>query len=238
MRSHITDSTPLNRRTGIAYLGIVVFGIFAEFFVRMSLVVPDEPVTTAQNIAGSTGLFAAGIGADATMVALDVAVAVGLYRLLRHVDHRLALFATGTRLVQATILAGNLLNPVRARELAGTAVETAAIGPAEQALAAMEAQALVYDIALIAFALSCLAIARLLHRTGEAPRWLPIGMYATGVVYLVGSFAAVFAPGLSGAIDPFYGIAIIVEPAFAIWLIVRGIAAPRTTTPIAAAVPA
>lgn len=46
------------RLTGLAYLGIVVSGIFAEFFVRMSLVVPDDPAATASNIAGAPGLCA------------------------------------------------------------------------------------------------------------------------------------------------------------------------------------
>ena len=66
-----------------------------------------------------------------------------------------------------------------------------------------------------------------------APTLLGRGMAATGVVYLVGSLAAVFAPGLSSAIDPFYGVAIVVEPAFAIWLMARGtrLAHPSHGTP-------
>ena len=58
------------------------------------------------------------------------------------------------------------------------------------------------------------------------PRWIALGMYATGAVYLVGSFAAVFAPDLLAVIDPFYGIALVVEFGFAICLL-RGLR-PRT----------
>ena len=51
------DTTPLDtqrtaRLTGIAYLGIIATGIFAEFVVRMVLVVPGDAATTAANIAG------------------------------------------------------------------------------------------------------------------------------------------------------------------------------------------
>ena len=207
------------RRTGTAYLGIVLAGLFAEFFVRMQLVHPEDPAATADAIVGSQGLFVSGIAADAVMIALDVAVGVGLWRLLRHVDRRVALVATGSRFVQAAVLTMNLVQPVRAlgfvRGEAG-GVDTG------RALAAMETHALVYDVGLIAFAVSCLAVSVLLWRTPVAPRLLSGAMAATGVVYLVGSFAALFAPGLSTTIDPFYGIAIVAEPAFAVWLIARG----------------
>lgn len=231
------DVTPafarIARRTGLAYLGIVLCGLYAEFFVRMSLLVPDDASMTARAISNSRELFLSGVGADVLMIALDVAVGIGIYRLLRHVDQRLAVVATVTRFVQAAILSVNLVNPLRALGHASDA--TAGVpGAAEHALAAMETQALVYDIGLIAFAVSCLAVARLLRATGVAPHLLWRGMAATGVVYLVGSLAAVFAPSLSAAIDPFYFVAIVVEPAFALWLVVRGRRlAPRTPAAVA-----
>lgn len=52
------------RLTGIAYLGIVLCGLVAEFAVRMSLVVTDDATAGAADGAGSPGLFRAGIGAD------------------------------------------------------------------------------------------------------------------------------------------------------------------------------
>lgn len=226
----VTRPTP--RTTGLAYLGIVLSGLFAEFFVRMSLIAPDDPAATAEAIAGSPSLFTAGIGADVVMIGLDVTVAVGLYRLLRHVDRRLAVLTTVARLVQAAVLTVNLVHPIRA---IGHAQDAAARvpGAAEAALRAMETHALVYDIALVAFAVSCLALAGLLRTSGVVPTFLWVGMAATGVVYLVGSLAAVFAPSLSAAIDPLYLVAIVVEPAFALWLVLRGrrLAPPTARTP-------
>jgi Domain of unknown function (DUF4386) len=224
------------RLTGIAYLGIVVCGLFAEFFVRMSLVDPDDATATVSNVAGSPGLFRAGIGADLLMIGLDVAVAFGLYKLLRPVNRSLALAAAALRLVQAAILAANLLNLPRAADLSQQAVETGSAGTAARALDALETHALMYDVALIAFGLSCLVLGRLLRSSRAVPRLLAVGMSATGLVYLVGSLAAVAAPDLSSLIDPLYLVAIVVEPAFALWLIVKGIdvaptapAAPRPT---------
>ncbi|MEZ5238266.1 MAG: DUF4386 domain-containing protein [Microthrixaceae bacterium] len=187
------DLTRTARITGIAYLGIILTGIFAEFAVRASLVVPGDAAATAANIAGSPGLFGVGIAADVVMVALDVTVAIGLFVLLRRVDRRLALAATVLRLIQGAAIALNLLNLVSALGLSSDAVGSGGAvlpGPAADALAAVERHALGYDAGLIAFGLSCIVLGRLLTISGFVPRLLATGMGATGVIYLLGSFAA------------------------------------------------
>lgn len=226
------------RRTGLAYLGIIATGIFAEFAVRGSLVVEDDAVETARNIADSPGLFGLGIGADVMMVVLDAAVALGLFRLLRNVDRRLATVAAVLRLVQGAVIGLNLANLLRALGFArdataldGTVVPTIA----QDALDAVEWHALGYDAGLIAFGLSCLVLARLLGSAG-AHRLLGAGMAATGVVYLVGSTAAFVAPDLSSVIDPFYAIALVSELGLALVLLVKGRlgSAPAPASPPAA----
>ena len=82
----------------------------------------------------------------------------------------------------------------------------------------------------LTFGLSCVVLGRILFEHRLVGRWLAVGMAITGVVYLLGSFAALVAPGLSAAIDPLYLVAIVVEPAFAIRLITRGLA-PTAPTP-------
>ena len=220
------------RGTGLAYLGIIATGLFAELAVRGTLVVADDPAATATNIAAAPTLFGIGIGADVVMVALDVVVAVGLWRLLRHVDRRLALTATVLRLVQGAVIAVNLLALVQALGSARDAIGTdgtVLAGPAGDALDAIERHALGYDVGLIAFAGSCLVLSRLLWASGLVPRWIAGGMAATGAVYLLGSAAALVVPALSPVIDPLYVIPVVVELAFAVRL-VRGLPPTRTTT--------
>ncbi len=236
MNTISTSSRPSMRarRTGLAYLGIIATGIFAEFVVRGSLVVDDDPIATAENIAESPGLFGVGIGADVVMIALDVVVAFGLLGLLRHVDRRLAVTATVLRLIQGAVIALNLNYLVRALVFAFDAEGPDGgfiAGPAQDALDAVERHGLGYDAGLIAFGLSCLVLAWLLAAGNLVPRLLAYGMAATGVVYLVGSFAALFAPSASAVIEPFYAICLVVELTFAIRLVTRGIdtSAPATT---------
>jgi len=235
MNTVVTTRRPsrLARTTGLAYLGIIATGIFAEFAVRGSLVVDDDPIATAENIAGSPGLFGVGIGADIVMVALDVVVAFGLLGLLRHVNRRLAITATVLRLIQGAVIALNLIHLTRALGSARDAVDadgTVSAGAAHDALAAVERHALGYDAGLIAFGLSCLVLARLLAAGNLVPRLLAYGMAATGIVYLVGSFVALFAPSASAVIEPFYVICLVVELAFAIRLVTRGLDTPTSAT--------
>lgn len=238
--NEITDHhRKVSRRTGLAYLGIIFTGVFAEFVVRGSLVVDADPVATAQNIAEAPGLFRVGIGADLLMIALDVTVALGLFRLLRHVDRRLAQITTALRLLQGGVIAVNLLNLFRALDLAQQAVGTDSVvlRTAVETLDAVERHALGYDVGLIAFALSCIVLSRLLLASGVVTRVLAHGMFATGAVYLVGSLAAVFAPAASPAIAPLYVIPLVVEFALAVRL-VRGVGPVVATTSRPVAIPA
>jgi hypothetical protein len=77
-------------------------------------------------------------------------------------------------------------------------------------------------------------VGRILATSKLVSRPLAIGMSATGVVYLIGSFAALFAPSTSTAVDPFYVIPLVVEMTFAIRLVTRGLHAdvPESRRPV------
>ncbi|MEZ5079406.1 MAG: DUF4386 domain-containing protein [Thermoleophilia bacterium] len=207
--------------------------------MRGNLIVDGDAAATAENIDASPGLFGVGIAADLVMIALDVMVAIGLFQLLRHVDRRLAMTTTVLRLVQGAVIAVNLVNLVNALGLARDAVGpdgAILIGPAQDALDAVERHALGYDAGLIAFGLSCLVLSRLLFRSGAVPRLIAVGMGVTGVIYLAGSTAALFASNLSGVIEPLYLIPLVVELSFAVLLVTRGLNTrrPATTRPVPA----
>jgi hypothetical protein len=102
----------------------------------------------------------------------------------------------------------------------------------------METFAVTYDVALIFFGLACLALGRLLALSRAVPTIIAVAITVTGLVYLVGSFDVVLGWGLSSLIDPLYGIAVVAEPAFAIWLIVKGRALTVPDVPAAPALAA
>jgi hypothetical protein len=76
-----------------AYLIIIIAGIFAEFFVRQSLIVPGDATATADNIMASESLFRLSIAGDLIMIMCDVALALVFYVLLKPVSNSLSLLA-------------------------------------------------------------------------------------------------------------------------------------------------
>ncbi len=98
------------RLAGVMYLAIIVLGAFGELGVRSALVVPGDPVATANAIASSPLMWRLGITADLTMHVLDIPVIVILYVLLRSINRDLAIFATVINIVQTSVLALNKLN--------------------------------------------------------------------------------------------------------------------------------
>lgn len=232
-----STSTRLARFTGLAYLGIILSGLFAEAFVRLSVIAPGDAAATTANIANAATLFRGGIVADLLMVSFDVAVAVGLYALLKHVHRPLAMLAAALRLIQAAVIATNLMNMTSALQLAtGTARDALGAAATEAlVLAAMDLHGVVYDLGLVFFGLACVVLGHLLRVSRLVPTVIAVGLSVAGVVYLVGSFAALFSPPLAAALDPMYGLALLGELGVAGWLVTKGLGTSTTTTRMPAA---
>ena len=74
------------RVAGFGYLIIFITGIFSNFFVLESLIVPGDAAKTANNIVGNDLLFRIGILSFIIMVVFDVVLAWALYVLLKPVS--------------------------------------------------------------------------------------------------------------------------------------------------------
>lgn len=92
-----------SRIAGGAYLITMASGIFAESFVRGSLVVRGDAAQTAQNISASSQLFRIGMAADLLTFTGVIVLIWALYLLLRQVNERLALLALLFRIVEASV---------------------------------------------------------------------------------------------------------------------------------------
>ncbi len=216
----------LARTTGLLYLVIIVCGISSEVLVRSLLIVAGDAAATAANIQAAPGLFRLGFAFDALMLLCDVAVAVLFYVLLRPAGRTLALMAAAFRLTQAAVLGLNLLHYHAAVLLLEGAAYTAALPPLQGnalALFLLDLHSHGYDLGLIFFGLSCLALGRLVVRSGDFPVAFGHGLVAAGAVYLVGSFSRFLFPDLAPALAPLYIVPLVVETAFALWLAIRGV---------------
>ena len=218
------DPARAARTAGALYLVIIVCGIWSEVFARAPLIAPGDAAATAANILAAPMLFRLSIAADALMALSDVALAVLLYLLLRHVNPVLALMAMAFRLIQTAIIGAGLTT------LQEVPLILDAGGSAEAVLLRLDTHAAGYDTGLIFFGVACLMLANLLCHSGAVPKLLAGGIAASGLVYLTGSALSILAPGLSGMFQIAYLIPLLAETALCLWLLLRGLGGPVAAT--------
>ena len=212
-----------NRRlfvaAGLAYFVIILCGLGAELVLRGPLVTPGDATATAAAIQANLGPFRGAIAADLVMALADTAVALLLFAAFRAVAPLLALAAMVLRLMQGVLIASGLMF------LQGAALLlTTHQGPdaASQALWLIDMHAHGYDLGLVFFGVNSLLMSVLLWRAGFVPRVLSVGLFAAGGVYLVGSSLRFFGPELAPYFAPAYGLTVLSEAAFALWLLSGG----------------
>lgn len=222
------------RIAGLLYLAIIIGGIYAEFFVRMSLKVPGDAATTAAQIMAADGLFRSGIAADLLMIVCDVAIGVIFYVVLRPVNNTLALLAAFFRLAQAATLGMNLLNLLVAGRLLSGAAYLDVLGTDQlyaQAMLALEAHSMGYALAMVFFALSILLLGYLIIKSDTIPMIFGVFMIVAALGYLIDSLGGFFWPGYATYQEIFTMIvlipALVAEVSFALWLLIRGSKTPQ-----------
>lgn len=226
------------RSAGLAYLAIIVTGIFAEFFVRSALIVDGDAGATAANLAAAGGRFRLGIAAEFVMLVCDVGLAAALYVVFRSVDRNLALLAACFRLTHGAIVAVNLLNAWVPLTLVGGGAWTGAFEPAQiDALVALllDTHGVGYQIGLLFFGVHCLVMGVLVARSGFVPRVLGVLLVVAGVGYVVDTLGRTllveYARWESIFLVVVFVPALVAELSFALWLAIRGVGSTASPRP-------
>ncbi|MBA85161.1 DUF4386 domain-containing protein [Thalassobius sp. S69A] len=192
------------RLAGVLYLGIILLGISAEAALRAPLITWGDAAATQAALSAHEGLFRLSILFDLGMAGLDVALAVVFFGMLREVNAQAALMAMVFRLMQAAVIAGNILCLVAALQ--------------GDALLWLERHAIGYDVGLAFFAVNTAIMARLLWRI--APRWICVAMAAAGAVYGLGSLTRLLVPDLNAMLQPAYAVPVLAEVSLMLWLLI------------------
>jgi hypothetical protein len=216
--TEFTLTRPAVRIAGLLYVAIICLGLWSEVGVRLALVVPGDAATTAANLRAEAGLVRLGIAADAVMAVCDIALAMLLFALFRPVAPLASAMAAVFRLVQAAVIAANLIHQSRALAFAFSD-----LGPQGDTLAllAMETQGRGYDLGLLFFGVSSLVTGWIIATSGAAPRLLGWLIGVAGAVYVTGTALVVLAPAAAVAFQPAYGLCVLAEAGFCLWLLVR-----------------
>lgn len=226
--TRIAERSPrrIARLAGVFYLLLVVFGAFAQLFVRADVVVPGDAAATAENILAAETLFRIGILSDLLAQVAFLMTAVVLYVLLESVDVRAAalmvIFVVAS--VPTTIV--NLLNQFAALYVLTGADYLTSFEPAqlnELALLFLDLHSYGYSLNEVFFGLWLLPLGYLVYRSAYFPTIL-------GVLLILGTFGHLIElvhvfvlPDLAVITYPGLAVAAVAEFGFAGYLLIRGV---------------
>jgi len=218
----IASLSQVARATGATYVIITICALFAEFFVRGTLVVRGDPAATAERIAQSETLFRVGLTADIVTLVCDCVLAALLYILLSPTNRTLAAVAAALRLGMVSMASISIaLSVIALNLITGDAATTA---QQSSALLALQARSQIANAAMIFFAAHLLMIGWLVWRSAYLPRLLAPLLMLAGACYLANSIGSIVYPGVLRPAFPYFAaIWAIAEWSFALWLLFVGV---------------
>lgn len=243
----LTDASPRTaaRIAGIGYAAIFVLALFANFAVRMRLVVPDDAAATVANIVASEGLFRLGLAAFVVIFVLDVAIAWALYVLFRPAGRQRSLLAAWFRLTYTVFLGVAVVFMFAALQLATDATYLSAYQPDALnagVLLALDAFDYTWLVGLVAFGFHLILVGRMILTSRMAPRLLGAVLAVAGAAYVVDTLARNLLASYADYANLFLVVvavpSVIGELAFTIWLLTRGGRTAPAQPPLRVAAPA
>lgn len=162
---------------GVLYLLVIVFGVFAELFVRKKLIIPGNPGQSVQQILANQALFRVGFISDLLMQLSFFFLALALFRLLEKVNQSYASFMVLCVAIGVAIMCLNMLNQYAVILILEKSNFMEVFEPSQtEALIAlfMELQRNGYRIAQVFFGLWLLPLGYLSYHSGFIPKIIGI----------------------------------------------------------------
>ncbi|HRO31798.1 MAG TPA: DUF4386 domain-containing protein [Brevundimonas sp.] len=212
---------PPVRIAALAYLGTIVFGLFAEVGTRSGLDRTD-PQALAASLKAGEAMFRLGVVSDLAMLVCYLIVTAIFYAAFRPYSRTLSLTAAAFSLTGITVLAMGLVNLI-----APLMVLNSATGLTDQAdLAALflMLHGRGYTISLVFFGVYCLIIGWMVVRSRLVPAAIGLVMAFAGACYLLNSLRVLLDLPLPGGLADYLLLpGLIGEGAISLWLLARGL---------------
>lgn len=212
------------RLAGALYFALMIVSIVGEFFMP-NWVVSGDAAATARKVVVSEGMYRLDILIGFTTLALLIAVAAALYRLLRDVDRGYALLMV--LLVMAGIAVGfaNLLNRFAPLVILKDAGYLSVLTQPQRDALVLNALRLHRSAAAIAqgfWGLWLFPFGILVVRSGFLPRILGFALLVAGAAYVAGCVVSIALPEVRGVVTRFLLPLYFGEVPIILWLLVRG----------------
>ena len=222
MEIETARSKKFSRIAGALYLGIIIFGLIAEKFVREELVNYDEAMVTSLQIKRDEFLFRFGFVSELLMLVCDVAVTTILFILFRQVSNNLNLFSTFFRLISIAILGITALSHYAAVVILSGDEYLTAFNPGQLnafALLSIKLHGVGYNISLLFFGIHLLMLGILIYKS-RILKITGILLQIAGGCYFANSIIWFLFPHFITTVYPAILLpCFIAELFFALWLI-------------------
>ena len=229
MTNSNAEASPLiyARVAGIAYVLIILLGIFCVGFIDSKLIVPSNNAATANNIMANDLLFRIGIAGVLIMYASVVVLSWALYVILKTVNKNLALLALILRSGEA-ILGGAtvLISFIVLLLLNGEDYSTVFDAEQLQALAGLflNVRAAALDIVLIFVGLGGTIFCYLFFKSNYVPGILAAWGIFTYLSMLVLALTNILFPNRPEIIEiVLFALGSFFEIIFGFWLLFKGV---------------
>lgn len=233
MMDRTIESSPqlYARIGGVLYLVIIVIGLFGEAFVRDKLIVSGDATATAKNIMASESLWRFHVAAELFLLICAITLLTILFLLLRPVSRELTLLALFFNLISIGLEGATAMYLVVALFPLGNAGYLKAFSPEQlyaMASLSLKSHGYGFGVSLLFFGCFCVAIGRVIFRSGFLPRGIGLLMQIAGLCYLTDSFALILAPSFANRLFPAILMpAFVGEVSLCLWLLLKGVNVQR-----------
>ena len=214
------------RVAGLLYLIVIICGVYAEFFVRAKLFIPNDPVATANHIKTSESLYRLGFVSDLIMITAYFFLPIVLFRLLKSVSKYLAGVMVACVLMAVAILSVNMLNHIAPLLLVKADYLQSFTNEQIQGVmlffTKLHGQG--YFIAQIFFGLWLFPLGYLALRSYFFPNAIAIALMLGSVGYLLDFLLFFLLPDIHSSISEFITLpADLGEFSMCLWLLIKGV---------------
>lgn len=213
------------RVAGIAYIIVILLGVFSINFIESNLIVSNDIATTYNNISENEFLFRISVVSETFMYLLVILLSLSLYVVLKTVDKNLALLALLWRVAEAIIGASTV---VISGLIPLVIINTETVFSPEQIQTLLklflDIRISGLDIVLMFIGVGGTIFCYLFYKSKYVPRFLAGWGIFTYLTMLLLSFISLLSPNLSGTIKMvFYVPGGLFELIFGFWLLIKGI---------------
>ena len=217
----------LARIAGFCYLVVIATGLFSEVFVRQTLRVTNDALTTAHNIQTNEMLFRWGFVADLINFIVGIPTILIIYNFFKKSNKILLQIALTLVIIQTAIIVVNLLNQITPLLLLANETYLNTFQQSQLAtlsLLSLNIQSQGYAIGLVFFGFYCILIGFVIYKTNAMPRVIGVLYAIAGLCYLINSFTMFLSKGFANPIFVYLAIPIFIgELSVCLWLLLKGI---------------